>query len=144
MKCIWEGHDPALLNALFPEARYLHLIRDPRANIASMMERIGMSHETACKKFVESNETALRFERFEGRYLRVRQEDFIDAREETWKRICEFLGVEYRTVDWDRELNVSPSQEGKVQAKRISAQASWAELTPDTREMGARLGYATA
>jgi hypothetical protein len=142
MKAIWEQHDPDLLHALFPGARYVHLVRDPRTNIASMMERIGWSFQRGCEMYAKSNETALRFERFADRYLRVRQEDFVDRRDETWRRLLEFLGVPPKESNWDRELNVSPSQQGKVDRKRADSALEWKKLPDHVIRMAERLGYA--
>ena len=58
MKCIWEAHDEALLDELFPRARYLHLVRDPRTCIASMMERIGLDFVEACEKYSKTSMSA--------------------------------------------------------------------------------------
>jgi hypothetical protein len=142
MKCIWDDHDAALLHALFPEARYVHLVRDPRTNVASMMERIDWSCERGCQMYVKSNRMGLRFERFKGRYLRVRQEDFVDRRDETWRRLLEFLGVPRRDADWDRELNVSPSQQGRIGEKRADSALEWQKLPDGVVRMAAQLGYA--
>ncbi len=141
MKCIWGDHDVALLNALFPEARYVHLVRDPRTNVASMMERIGWSFERGCQMYVESNRLALRFARLVGRYLRVHQEDFVDRRDATWQQVLEFLDVPARESDWERELNVSPSQAGKVGRKRADAALDWQKLPDDVIRMAGQLGY---
>jgi hypothetical protein len=142
MKCIWDAHDPALLHALFPEARYVHLARDPRTNIASMMERVGWSFERGCQMYVRSNQTALRFAHFTGRYLLVRQEDFVERRDETWERVIAFLGVPQIEVSWERFLNVSPSQEGKVAAKRADDAVEWQKLPDEVVAMAKQLGYA--
>jgi hypothetical protein len=142
MKCIWDAHDAALLHALFPDARYVHLVRDPRTNVASMMERIGWTFERSCRMYVRSNRMGLRFERFAGRYLRVRQEDFVDRRDETWRRLLEFLGVPPADADWDRELNVSPSQQGRIREKRADSALEWQKLPDEVVRMAQQLGYA--
>ena len=142
MKCIWDGHDAALLHALFPDARYVHLVRDPRTNVASMMERIGWTFERGCRMYVRSNRMGLRFERFQGRYLRVRQEDFVDRRDETWRRLLEFLGVPPADADWDRELNVSPSQQGRIGEKRADSALEWQKLPDEVIRTAQQLGYA--
>lgn len=142
MKCIWDAHDPALLHAIFPEARYVHLVRDPRTNVASMIERIGWSFERSSQMYVSANRMALRFARFPDRYLRVRQEDFVDRRDETWGCLLEFLGVPPADSDWDRELNVSPSQRGKLAAKRADDAVEWQKLPDEVVAMAKQLGYA--
>ena len=84
----------------------------------------------------------LRFARFRGRYLRVRQEDFVDRREETWRELLEFLGVPPADGDWDRELNVSPSQKGRIGEKRADSALEWRKLPDEVIRMAEQLGYA--
>lgn len=141
MKCIWSGHDPELLNELFPDARYIHLLRDPRTNIPSMMERLGYSFEDACNAYCESNENALQFNRFGARYLRIRQEEFVDSREKTWVNICAFLGVDFVEGVWERELNASSSTVGRVNDKRVHDRLTWQQLPARVVAMGKQLGY---
>lgn len=141
MKAIWDLHKVETLDYMFPQARYVHLVRDPRTNIASMMERIGWGYDRACKSYVDSNNAALAFQQLQGRYYRVRQEDFVDRLEETWDGIIEFIGVEPMQVNWVRYLNVSPSQEDKVTEKRANAKLAWDDLPQDVRAMAENLGY---
>lgn len=141
MKAIWFNQNIDLLQALFPEAKYIHLARDPRTNIASMMERIGWSFERGCDAYVKSNRLALEFRKFSGRYLMVRQESFVDRREEQWEEIIDFLGAEKKQANWERYLNVSPSQEGKVGQKRGGKSLVWNELPKEVVEVALELGY---
>ncbi|GEM_PF-2221560 len=141
MKCIWEVHRIALLDQLFPKAKYLHLIRDPRTNLPSMMEFIQWKFDRACTKYIESNNLALQYQQFQGRYLRVRQEDFIDRTEETWRRVTDFLGVEPLPVDWDKYINLSPSQQDKTREKRADSSMRWEELPAQIQQMALDFGY---
>jgi len=141
MKAIWDLHKVETLEKLFPQARYVHLVRDPRTNIASMIERIGWPFERACKSYVDSNNCALAFQALNGRYHRVRQEDFVDQLEATWDGIIDFIGVEPMQVNWVRYLNVSPSQQDKVTEKRAGAKLAWRDLPADVRAMAEQLGY---
>lgn len=145
MKMIWQGHEPEVVDALFPQAKFLHLVRDPRANIPSVVERIGWSQQEAELRYVASNETALSFDRFGDRYLRVRQEEFDAAREATWRRVCEFLGVPFReSANWAAEVNVSKSQIGKGAHTRAESRMDWKALPREVRQMAERLGYSGA
>lgn len=89
----------------------------------------------------ESNENALQFERFGARYLRIRQEDFVDSRENTWAKICAFLGVDFVEGVWERELNASKSTHGKVDDKRSHDRLAWRELPANVTAMAKKLGY---
>jgi len=142
MKMIWPKHDPEVVSALFPEARFLHLTRDPRTNVPSMIERLQFKPRHAETAYLESNATALLFGQFEGRYLRVKQEDLIATRTETWTGICTFLGVEAPAPErWERELNTSASTEGKVVNMRADSRLRWKKLRPEVRAMAEQLGY---
>lgn len=141
MKCIWADHDPDLLNELFPDAKFIHLLRDPRTNIPSMMERLDFKEDWACSAYVESNQNALQFEKFSGRYIRIRQEDFVDSRSATWKTICTFLGVEFVDGVWERELNASKSTQGKVGEMRSHDRLTWQRLPDAVRAVAEGLGY---
>jgi len=142
MKMIWHGHEPEVVDALFPHARFLHLVRDPRANIPSIVERIGWSQPDSENRYVTANETALDFARFGDRYLRVRQEDFDTDRETTWRRVCAFLDTPFRAdANWRAEVNVSKSQEGKGDHTRTESRMDWHKLPKDVRRMAESLGY---
>lgn len=142
MKMIWQGHEPSVVDALFPEATYIHLVRDPRANIPSVVERIGWSRQEAEFRYVASNETALSFRCFGDRYLCIRQEDFDRDREGVWRRVCSFLGVPFpEKVNLAAEVNVSKSQVGKKSHTREESRVQWCELPLDVRRIAESLGY---
>lgn len=141
MKCIWDNHDPDLLHELFPDAHYIHLLRDPRTNIPSMMERLDYSEDYGCKAYVESNQNAMQFEKFGDRYIRIRQEDFVDSRSETWAKVCAFLRTPFVDGVWERELNASQSTQGKVGQKRSHDRWTWNRLPESVRTTAESLGY---
>jgi hypothetical protein len=142
MKMIWEGHEPEVVDAVFPKARFLHLIRDPRANIPSIVERIGSSQAEAEARYVAANATALAFERFGNRYMRLRQEEFDSDREGAWQRICAFLEVPFRPeANWAAEVNVSKSQVGKRVHTRPEGRMEWKSLSNTVRKIAKLLGF---
>lgn len=142
MKMLWAGHEPEVVDGIFPAAKYLHLVRDPRANIPSIEERIGWSRAEAEASYVKSNEGALAFGRFEGRYLRIRQEEFEEDRKATWCRICQFLETPYvEDSDWASAVNVAKSQVGKADHTRSDTRVAWDSLTVPVQEMATLLGY---
>jgi len=142
MKMIWQGHEPQIVDSLFPRAKYLHLVRDPRANIPSIVERIGWTRQEAESRYVASNKTALSFQCFGDRYLRVQQEEFDSDREDTWRKVCVFLGASFReNANWAAEVNVAKSQAGKGVHTRAESRMEWRDLPPDVREMAESLGY---
>ena len=142
MKMIWAGHDPDVAERLFPHARYLHLTRDPRTNVPSMIERLQFANRRAQDSYLQANDNALQFARFDGRYLQVRQEDLIAERTASWAAICAFLGVEPPPPEkWQREINTSASTSGDVAKMRADSRLPWRKLRRETRAMAERLGY---
>ncbi|MGK0302440.1 MAG: hypothetical protein ACI89X_003324 [Planctomycetota bacterium] len=142
MKMIWSNHDPDVVRQLFPNARFLHMVRDPRTNIPSMMERLQFGQRHAETAYIEANECALQFEQFGDRYLRVRQEDFVLRREVTWSRLCAFVNEPKTDACWNREVNPSASTKGSVVSMRSDSRLRWHKLRKATRACAERLGYA--
>ncbi len=142
MKIIWGGHDPEVVDLVFPESKILHLTRDPRTNIASMMEFMGKTLEQGQISWINSNRNALEFEAWKGRYLRVKQESFLEDRTGTWTEICKFLDVAEPSPDrWEREMNRSPSAKGSASDKKRDTSVKWSDLSPELVELATQLGY---
>lgn len=80
----------------FPHARFLHLLRDGRDAIASLVER-GLSLEDATNRWIGSVEQCRALQNYvaAGQYLEVRYEALVSKPTETLQRICMFVGVEY-------------------------------------------------
>ena len=87
------------LSKLFPEARFLHVIRDGRDVTLSYLD-VDFGVDTLWdgavywKRFVEAGRragAALGSER----YREIRYEDLIDAPERNISNLCEFVGIEY-------------------------------------------------
>lgn len=94
---IYSNH-ALLLAKLYPNAKYIHLSRDPRGQIASLQrQRFGNRLTPAnayrwnrqqnlalkCSKMVLSN------------FIEIKYEDLISMPESTFARLCEFLGLPY-------------------------------------------------
>ena len=84
---------------VFPNAKVIHMLRDPRDRYASaktrwtnMKGRVG----AGTAMWLESVRLAKRGQkRYPGQYLVVRYEDLVAQPEEMLHKICEFLGEEY-------------------------------------------------
>lgn len=90
------------LGKLFPEARFIHLLRSPHDVARSLMKfsRTGArdyEHDEAYKTWMRLTREALEGERALGtrRMLRLRYEDFVGMPEQAFRRALEFLGEEY-------------------------------------------------
>lgn len=147
-KAIWEHIDWQIYNDVYPQAKYIHLIRDPRTNIKSMWDFIGEQGRKAhwtldycSNKYVDSNRKALQLEHSEVPYIRVRQEDFIDKPKSTWVKIFTFLDLDEVDIDYELEVNVSETTRGKVKEKREDSAYEWSELSEEVIDMANELGY---
>lgn len=101
----WIDHQPghvafcARLAELFPQAKFIHIVRDGRAVAASLLRvKWGPNVVASAASFWREKiayglaaETCLGAERI----LRVRFEDLTCGPEETLKQICDFLKIEY-------------------------------------------------
>lgn len=89
-----------LLAELFPEAKFVHIIRDGRAVALSYLERPEWGPETMTeaahhwKNRVRRGRTAGRVIGAE-RYMEVRYEDVVADPEAVARKVCDFLGLEY-------------------------------------------------
>lgn len=105
-------HIPTLV-AAFPDAQFVHIIRDGRDAALSMHERaseIRVFNTSACaclwQRYVETG-------RQEGRklgsdqYHEFRYEDMLDDPVTTVKKLCDFLGEEYsdRVIDFQKSTD---------------------------------------
>ncbi len=88
-------HLPRIL-ATFPEARYLHLLRDGRDAISSMVAR-GRDIRRATDRWVASVEQVLdlQSELAPSQFLEVRYEHLVSEPQKALGRICGFLDVQY-------------------------------------------------
>src|SRR5690606_35227941 len=113
-----------------------------RSNVPSMMKHLQFRQRAAEVAYIEANACALQFEHLQDRYLRVRQEDFVARRTETWSSICEFVGVtEPSPQAWDHEANTAASTTGSVSNLRADSRLPWRKLTRACRASAERLGY---
>lgn len=94
-----------LLNHLYPEAYFIHLIRDPRAVVASHLALKKESwswiepqqdHVDFARKWQRSMEKRdLAAELLQSRFLEVRYEQLNQDQNTVLKTICEFLALDY-------------------------------------------------
>lgn len=107
------------LMRLMPDMRFLNVVRDPRAQIASMNKAIIHDFDTLlnAQTWVEAHRAAdLLLERYPERAMTIRYEDFLQDQEDTLRKICGFFGIDYLP----QMLDVSRSAEAK-QIAQMSA-----------------------
>jgi len=89
-----------LLAQLFPEAKFVHIIRDGRAVALSYLDRPEWGPETMAEA-ANHWKNRVRRGRAGGRaigadrYMEVRYEDVVAAPESVARRVCDFLGLEF-------------------------------------------------
>lgn len=105
-----------LLKERFPQAKFIHMIRDPRAVVLSLMnapfgsDRIGNS----CNIWQEAIYVHCQYADTLGseRYRVVKYEDLVFQPEETLKQICDFLNLEFSSqmLQFDRRKELGFNQ----------------------------------
>ena len=107
------------LKELFPDLRFINLVRDPRAQVSSMNKAIIHEFDTLLNAQILASAHRAAGElsaAHPGCVLNVRFEDFIESEEATLKLLCEFLEIKFLP----EMLDISRSEE----AKRISKQSA--------------------
>ena len=169
-KPFWANLDIATLdnmdvvNGWFPDAKFIHIVRDGR-DVALSHETMpyGASNIAECaERWVHRLTVNLKMGAIlgEGRYLVVRYEDLVLESPQTLQRICKFVGVPYeeemlgyyKMVDdkvpadkrwlWP-ELNKPPSRSKAYAWERTMSQTKRAVFESIAGDMLSELGYKT-
>ena len=107
------------LMALFPDMLFLNVVRDPRAQVASMNKAIIHDYDSRLNALTWCEAHALAknvVEKWPDRVLTIRYEDFLADQETVLRRICTFFGIAFLP----QMLDVSHSAEAQ-QISRMSA-----------------------
>ena len=107
------------LMSLFPDMLFLNVVRDPRAQVASMNRAIIHDFDTMlnAQSWADAHRVARALiARHPERVLTIRYEDFLSNQEDTLKKVCGFFGIEYLP----QMLDVAHSPEAK-QIAQLSA-----------------------
>jgi len=119
----------------FPGATILHLVRDPRDVVASMLLK-SWGFRSAVKNaqaWLRLNQAALR-SRHRPEYLLVKYEELVHQPEHELKRICTFLGEDYFPSMLEPEPTAEQTDPPRLSRQRITRQrvGRWREqLTKD-------------
>jgi hypothetical protein len=104
---------------LFPDLLFLNVVRDPRAQVASMTRAVIHDYDPLLNAltWVRAHDAALAVARaYPDRVLTIRYEDFLRDDEATLRSVCGFLGIDFLPA----MLDVSRSSE----ARRIAGMSA--------------------
>ena len=78
------------------DVKVIHLVRDPRGNVASIMKHTGVGVRKAARQWRHYNVEADRIRRYFGMdsWMRLRYEDLCNDPQATLDRVSRFIGVE--------------------------------------------------
>ena len=88
------------IHGIFPDAKFIHFVRDYRAHLFSMLNtgiysKIVPSIVTRWK--YQNNKIEKLKVKVPGNFITIRYEDLVDNAEITIKKICIFLNIEYKS-----------------------------------------------
>ena len=124
---IWGDKTPGylmhlpLLKQMFPEARFIHILRDPRDYCNSVRNTWGKSLYRAAQRWVAAiqqarNEVA----DFSSDYSEVQYEQLLDSPANVLNNLCGFLNCEYHNVMTTLEKPSENLGDAKGQAQIVS------------------------
>ena len=81
------------LARLFPEARFVGIVRHPGGNVASAMKRLGLKRRTAARRYARDNRELVRqAAALGGRCVLLRYEDLVTEPEPVLRELLDWLG----------------------------------------------------
>lgn len=99
---IWGDKTPQYLvfmdtlKKIFPEAKFIHIIRDPRDCCLSNKRAWGKNIYRSAHRWAKAIQKARQAGHFlEGDYIEVLYEQLLDEPQKTLKNICDYLGCEF-------------------------------------------------
>lgn len=134
-KSLHTEHYADRVFAEFPDARIIHMVRDPRDRYASVRRRHGRDISrvsAATARWLDSTRAGRHnAERFPDRYLMVRYEDLAREPEATMRGVSDFIGIAYSAV--------MLSMEGAPDLRDAGGNSSFGDIEPgsiSTRGIG--------
>jgi hypothetical protein len=144
----WYGQRIDILNELFPNAKYIHMIRDGRdvaisyARTSWWHDDIGQNLErwhTEVRQIIDSSNRILN----PNQMLQVRYEDIVEQPSVELRRICEHLGVNFEYAMLDAATYIDYGLYRKFNAKNIISAAlnEWRESKSTPTFQGSRYAW---
>lgn len=123
----WYGQNIELLNQLFPQAKFIHMLRDGRDVAISFArtpwwhKNINLNLERWAYEVNKIEDDGVRL--LEDRILTVRYEDFVLEPEKVTRIVTTFLKAPFEETMLDPNLHIDYGQFSKNPAKVVSSQA---------------------
>ncbi len=111
------------LGALYPGAKFIHLIRDGRDVAISFVDAKigGRSYEGKRFEWTRAIRLGLAYRNspFAGQILEVRYEDLVSDVQATIERVCAFLDEDFepQMLDWSGRIGLVPARERNIHSK---------------------------
>lgn len=122
----WYGQRIDILNELFPDAKYIHMVRDGR-DVAISFARTPWWHNdigenlerwhAEVTQIIDSSNRIL----YPNQMLQVRYEDFVEQPENGLRRMCDFLGIDFENAMLDPATFIDYSLYYVFSEKKISS-----------------------
>jgi hypothetical protein len=116
----------ATLRAMFPGARFIHIIRDGRHVVTSMQETFGWSFSHSMAIWKSSMEAGSEINaRDPEDFLQIRYESIVTRPEEALRRLFDFIGEEFHDscVEFLRvPINTAPGREQETPTDKLDPQ----------------------
>ena len=128
-KSIWAEKTPRNIRVIskfiktFPDAKIIHIVRDPRDVIASLMKR-KKSLLNAAEAWLGSV-AAIGPHRHSSQLLELRYEDLCFDADKVMQKVCDFLNIEFDTRYFSSDVHIS------AQLGKFSGHESWAVRPTD-------------
>ena len=141
-------HDFELLPEIWPHARYIYLVRDPR-DVARSCVKMGWGGTpwaaTSIWNAAHDSWAKLRRQLAEGQYLEIFYEDLISNPANALDSICDFLNIQYDHVMMDIDRDTTYAKPSITESRSWRESASVREVSEVEAKAGDRLvdaGYA--
>lgn len=152
LKIIWGVHRTwgvplGVWVNLFPNARYIHCVRDPRETIMSIMDYLSnysnaSNQNSAEHQFVRGHLDMLELKSMGVPYLMVKLEEIKDAPEAVYNKLCSFCGFSAESPAAQTLRKKSAARKKKLNLSCFAKpRIDWQNLSKETAELSARIGY---
>ena len=121
---IWGDKSPIhtyhlnLVHRIFPNAYYIHLIRDGRAAVNSMIERnyLNNSIDKACKRWNNSINDFRKFKAKHGsdKLIEIKYENLVQNPQKELKRICDKINIPFEKQMLDPQKSINKYGDTKL------------------------------